>query len=505
MIRQRVLLATVAGGAAKVVVLATNFFLTPFVLHRLGDAQYGLLVLVGSVMTQGALLDLGIKPAVAKYVAEHHAQRDYDRAHGVIATALSLYCVLGLVALLLAAAIAPFFPNLFNLPPFERAIATNVVLLMGIQLAILIPSATSAAVLWGLHRYALSNALWVVANLVNAATTVAVLLAGGGIIAMVAAGIPVTLGMQLITVWCVRRVAPELRFGFRGARRDFIKTVLSFSASTFVIETAYRVQTQIDEIVIGVFLPITSVTSYHVAQRLSGIPQMLAEQTLGAVLPLASQLHAEGDVDRLRALYLVGSRVTLAICVPLACVLIALAGPLLTLWVGAQYAVHAPIVVVLALASALEVSHWAGGAILQGVARHHGLAIASACAAVANLGLSILLVRSYGLMGVALATLIPAAAVTIGYIWPYTMRIVRVSGVDLLKQVVMPALAPALPMMGVLYGAGWLVAPSGLLAVGATAAAGLAIYAIVYMSFCAGDPERQLVRSVVDKLIAVRR
>jgi O-antigen/teichoic acid export membrane protein len=486
-----------AGTAATILV---NFFLTPFVLHRLGDTQYGLWVLIGSVVTQGALLDLGIRPAVIKYVAEHHVRAEYERLNSLLATTLSLYCLLGLLALMLASAVAPVFPDLFNIPSSEHATATNVVLLMGVQLAISIPCTASGAVLWGLQRFGLANIISLAGTFASAIVTVAVLLAGGGITAMVAAAIPVTLAMQVITVWSITRAAPEVRFGFLRARRDLLRKVLSFSGSMFVIDVAYNLQTQIDEIVIGAFLPVSSVSPYSIARRLSGMPQKISGQFVGAFLPLASQLQAEGNIDGLRSLYLVGSRITLAISLSLVGVLVMLAAPLLTLWVGGEYAGYAPIVVILALASVAEVSQWSGGAILQGLGRHRSLAVASICAALGNLGLSVLLVRSYGLTGIAVATLIPTLAVRFGYNLPCISSILRVSVREWVTQALCPALGPALLMMAVLYGMARSIAPSGLVAVGFTALVGLATYAIVYLAFGAGDPERQLVRNFVGKL-----
>ena len=167
--------------------LFSNLLLTPFTLHALGDAQYGLFVLISSFAIQGAILDLGIAPAVIKYVAEAHAQRDYDLGRSVIATALSLYCALALVVLLLATAIAALFPYVFSVPPSFQASATIAVLIMGVQLAISLPLAIPGAILWGSHRYVQSQAIGLFATLLAAASTVTALLAGGGIISLFAA------------------------------------------------------------------------------------------------------------------------------------------------------------------------------------------------------------------------------------------------------------------------------------------------------------------------------
>jgi O-antigen/teichoic acid export membrane protein len=497
LIRRRVLTATLTNWSTKVVTLVIRFFLTPFILHRLGDTQFGLLALVGSVVGQGELLDLGIKAALMKYVAEHHSQEKYIDARRLIATSFLLYCGLGLLALLLALAIAPIFPHLFNVPPSDRATAIHVVQLMGIQIAIAVPGAAPAAVLWGLHRYALVNALIILSTVLSAALTVAILLAGGGVTEMVAAGIPLALGMLVVGIGLLNRVAPELRSTWRDARRELAHSVLSFSGATFIIQTGFSLLTKVDEIIIGAFLPISSVSPYTIARRLSAMPQMVTEPCLGAFLPVASQLQAEGDANRLRSFYLIGSRITLAICLPLASVLIALAGPLLALWVGAEYSAYAPIVIILALAGLAEISHWPANEILQGTARHHGLAPAYLVAAVANITVSVLLVRPYGLVGVAMGTLIPSTVLSLCYVWPYASRVLGVPWRDLLKQVFWPVVLPVVPMGAVIYVATRIIEPSGLISLLVIASASLSAYAAVYLAVGAGDPERQLIRNVL--------
>jgi O-antigen/teichoic acid export membrane protein len=503
LIGQRILRAAIGSVVVRAVSLCINVFLTPFTVHALGDTQYGLFVLISSFATQGALLDLGISPAVVKYVAETKATGDYERGRSTIATALSLYCALGIAVLFIAAAIAPIFPNLFHVPPSFRESAIIAVLLMGAQLAISIPTTLPEAILLGSHRYVPFQALMMLATLLAAASTVAVLLAGGGIVALFGFTVLTALIPQALGVWLAKRLEPEFTLGWRSARRGLVKQLLSYSLLTFIIQAAYNIQTQIDEIVIGVFLPVSSVGAYYVARRVSAVPQMISQPILSAFLPLASQLNARKDADGLRELYLVGTRAILAVCIPLLIVVIMLAGPLLTLWVGGSYAANAPVVVILALASVLEVGYWPGRIILQGVGQQQHLAKASVFVAVANLGLSILLVRYYGVAGVALGTLIPAIFVNLGYIWPYTMRSVRISGADLLRQALVPVLVPALPMTALLYAIIQMTRFSGFAFVVMATAASVTIYAAVYLIFFANVQEREWIANASRRLSTI--
>ena len=493
-LRRRVLRGALSNYAGQFITLATGFLLTPFVIHRLGVTTYGLWVLVGSVVAYGKLFDFGIWGAIIKYVAEYRARGETGQARSLVATALTLHTLLGLIAIALSAVIAPIFPDLFNVPPADRATAMKLVLLAGLGIGISIPCTTSAAVLHGLHRFDLGNVISAVGTLLTGVATVIVLLLGGGVLSMVAVSAPITLLMQVPSVWMVNRIAPELKFGWRGARRALVRKVVSFGSPLFVRQVAGRLETKTDEIVIGAFLPVSAIAPYAVARRLSEWASLLTQQFVKVLLPLASELDAHTDWVRLRAVYLTGTRLTLAIFLLLGCTLTILARPILTAWVGSAFAESAPLVAILTLAGLVDASQWPAGTILEGVARHRTLAAMSACSALANLALSIALVNGLGVTGVALGTLIPTTAVCLGLIMPYAMRVIGIRIGEVLRTSVLPALLPVGPMVFTLFVLQQVVDLSSMLSLIAVAGVGTLVYVAGYLAVGASESERRTYR-----------
>jgi len=109
---RHVALSTAANYAGQIVNLGVWFLLTPFILHHLGRDQYGLWVLVASFVAYGTLADLGVGAALVKYVAEYRARGESEIASQLIATSLWLYCAVGLLVVVVGAAIAPIVPDL---------------------------------------------------------------------------------------------------------------------------------------------------------------------------------------------------------------------------------------------------------------------------------------------------------------------------------------------------------------------------------------------------------
>ena len=72
----RTLLRNILSNWAGFLVEAcVAFYLSPFVIHTLGDTSYGIWILLTSLTGYFGLLNLGLRPAINKYVAEFAGSR----------------------------------------------------------------------------------------------------------------------------------------------------------------------------------------------------------------------------------------------------------------------------------------------------------------------------------------------------------------------------------------------------------------------------------------------
>jgi O-antigen/teichoic acid export membrane protein len=487
----RIARGTLSSVAGTAVTFGVWFFLTPVILHGVGETSYGLWALIGSLAAYGALLDLGVGPAVTKYVAELHARDDREGVRTLVATAFWLYAALGLIAIAVAVIVAPLVPRVFNIPPGQQTTAEWLTIVSGIGVGVELPTSTTYAVLRGLQEFTRINLVSSAGMLTLAAAIVAVLHAGGGLIGIVFANIVLTLVVQIPMVLFIRRSLPEVSFRPRYVDRSKIRMIFSFSSAVFAIDAAAKIGTKTDEMVIGAFLPVRRVAPYTFARRLASIPQLFAAQFETVILPAASALDHESEPERLRWLALTGTRLTLVGFLPIGCGLTVLAGEFLSAWVGPVYADEGYLVTILVCAWLIAMSVWPASSILQAMAKHRPLAVYALTAAVVNLGLSIALVRPLGVKGVALGTLAGTALEVFVLVAPYAMRTIGLRGRDVLREVLVPAFAPAVPALAVLYGLRSWLEPSSLISVLAVGAVGGIVYVVVYLTLCSRPEERE--------------
>jgi O-antigen/teichoic acid export membrane protein len=256
-------------------------------------------------------------------------------------------------------------------------------------------------------------------------------------------------------------------------------------------------QTKTAEFVVAAVGSLAAVTPYALARRLSDVAEMVAVQFLKVVMPLASELHASERSGKLRNLYIVSSRIVLAISVPVAVVLTVIGGRLLALWVGPQYARYAQLVAVLAVSRLIASSQWPASEILLGMTKHRMVAATALTSGVLHVVLGAVLMPFFGLTGVAMGGLIPNVIASLCIIMPFARRTVGVSVGTVVREIWAPTLIPGAAAAAVLWmlqhGA---VSPSLPMVILWIVASAL-VFGAGYVSMPACHAERHLIAEVL--------
>ncbi|HUT57292.1 MAG TPA: oligosaccharide flippase family protein [Phycisphaerae bacterium] len=453
---RHVILRNVASNwIGYLVGVVVALFISPFVVHTLGDSSYGIWTLVVSVTGYYGLFDLGIRSAVGQYVTRYWAQRDMD---GVNRTMNTAFVALATVALPVAGTtvvLAVLLPRLFDIDPGYAPQAQGALLIIGLRVAAGLPLAIYGAVTTARQRFDISNAIGIVNSLVSAGLIV-LLLPRYGIL-----GLAVTTAIAAVMdwvahVWVAHRLMPGLVFSPRRSSWMAIKEIGHYGVFAFIRRISDQVIYQTDAIVIGIFMPLGAITYYVIGANL--LPY-LGRIIGGMVLPLtpvATSADATGDREQLRRLFLVGTRGTFLVACFIGGGTIFLSHDFLRLWMGAKYVSgevytsSAVILTILAAAALVRMLQSCGLQILFGMRHVRFLALLSGCEAIANLGLSLMLVKPFGLVGVAVGTLVPQV-LTQGIVQPvFLLRRLGIRWRTYLTQAPVGGLA-VMASMGLVY------------------------------------------------------
>src|SRR2546430_3286066 len=96
--------------------VVVGVLLSPFILHRLGDAAFGVWVLIFSITGYYGLFDLGIRSSIVRYVSKFTATNSTEEIAKLINTSLFSYSCIGAFCMLMTVVGCLYVDHLFHIP-----------------------------------------------------------------------------------------------------------------------------------------------------------------------------------------------------------------------------------------------------------------------------------------------------------------------------------------------------------------------------------------------------
>ena len=424
---RRIARGAVWNWTQLVVTGAIGFFLSPFVVNHLGATTYGVWALVSSVVAYMVLLDLGIRGAVVRFVSADHSRGLHADASSIVSAALWFRLWLAVVVLLGGLTLSLAATALFHLPPALHAPARIAILLSTATVALSLTAGVFSGVLHALLRFDLIAIAGVALSALTAAGFVVLLRGGHGIVAMACWQLVVGSLNAVFLYRSTARVYPQLRILLRPPGRALVRQFGGYSLFLFISAVASQVIYYSDNVVIGAALPISAVTLYALGFAPTQYLRQIISSLAVTFLPAASDLAAHNDYEQLRRLLIQGTRVMMAVALPIEVALFIRGKTFISLWMGPQYRdVSGHVLQVLVISWFFIAGDSCAGNIVYGLAKHKAFAIGTIAEAIANLSLSIFLVRRMGVVGVAWGTTL-AGFILNALIWPrYIARLLHI-------------------------------------------------------------------------------
>jgi len=137
MSRGKQLAESIAGNWISFAIsVGVAFFLSPFVVRHLGNIAYGVWTLVISMISFMSLLDLGLRGAVTRFVARHHARGDHLESSRAVSAAFWLRMWISLFVIAASVSMAFLSTMIFRIPTDFHLPARCAIILAGLSLAL---------------------------------------------------------------------------------------------------------------------------------------------------------------------------------------------------------------------------------------------------------------------------------------------------------------------------------------------------------------------------------
>lgn len=423
-------------------------FLTQLLLARwLGPAALGVWSVGTSLYLFTHLLaSLGLDHGVIRFASRHH-RRDPERLAAVVRQAIALTLFAGLAGSLLLLVFArPLALRVFDSPPLVPVLT---LLAAGVAFAALLRvGAAASRVRQAMGASVLTEDLGQPLLFLAGATVV--YLAGGGLLGVVGALVLSQVLAALAALWLLHRLFPGWHRPHARpapARPDASSPdastpvpelsrgeLIRFSLAASATSTLGLLSVWLDRLLVGFFRTDVETGLYHAA-AVSSVAFAVVLNAINAMFsPMIADLYHRGERDRLGRLFRVSTKWGLYLCLPLFLVLILHPALFMTAIFGAPYRDGAAVAAILAGG---QLANLATGAVahllIMSGHQNRWLAIAAG-SLLANVGLNLLWIPRYGILGAAAATAVAMAGMMLAGLlsvrqrldlWPWDRRFLK--------------------------------------------------------------------------------
>ena len=473
-----------------------GLILTPYIIAVLDTAGYGIWILIMSIIGYYGLLDMGVTAAVMRYVARYAAQGKHDDLNQIIATAITMFCIVAafvaLVSFIAADALAVFF----NIETQDIHAFKQVIWLLGITAGLMFPGNVLGVIILAHERFVIANIVKIMEILLRGALSFVLLYAGAGLVGLGWVYCGVTAFAIVVRLIILKVCFPHVRI--RPGRVDKVSAyaLLSFGFFSLIIKIGVLLQTKIGSVIIGRYLDMSSVGIYGIAALLFRYILQVTIASGGVTQPRLAAIAGQQESKNLPHLVLRYSVFVSNLVAGIGVVAVLLCRDFLQLWLPENVRdINEPAMVfyILLIGLAPSLMSIVSTNALEAVKKHPYCAYQTAAEMVANVVLSIALVTRLGIIGVALGTAIPTLVAKLISQPIYCCHILKINWFLYVRTVFAKPIMLAAFFIFALRSDEILFNATSYSLLVLKALIVLCLYSVLAYMFCLGKQERQLI------------
>lgn len=376
--------------------------LTPYILHRIGNIQYAVWIILNALIGYFNFSKLGLTTKML---------RDLSKAKGAKPNKIinsTLFCILFIqLAISPLLIFAYIWLKIFVKPEtgyIFQVLITFYILYAAFFLSLI--GRIFSTIFHSQNKHYFVNGLIIVRILIH--FLLVIILGSIHKLNIITLSF-VTLFLSFLSTWILfvqsRRILP-FKIDKTHFDKGYIKVSLVPSLQYFILSISALIIFQSDVLVISSFLGAGAVTSYALGYRIVEIPQRLLWAVSDVLFPKIAHFYSHEHWKDLLLIFKKIFYVVIPCNVILSILLYFFGQKILTLWVGNEYVLNKNILDIFIITFCIQTIAHTYGIIINAIGKQKAIAYMVIFEAVLNLSLSIILVQRIGLIGVALGTLI---------------------------------------------------------------------------------------------------
>ncbi len=461
-INKRIVFAVSTSWLSRFVTISLSLILIPILFRHLGQEELGFWFLLGQSGAFLGLMDLGISPTITRRIAFAKGKNgtDLDIAMSpesmqeisiLVATGRIIYRYLSIGVFLIAWILGFIYIEQIELVHLNMQTIVIAWTIMCLSHALGVWASMWNSLLQGLGYVGWDTLISTIIGIGTLVTQIVVVLQGGGLISLaIVTAIGVMVSRTLMFLF-IKHKEPELssiknKFDFilmKEMTKPALKAWITGLGAFLILKT--------DQYFIGYFQGVQDIPAYHAAFQIVSNLFILATIFASVSSVFISHLWESGDFTKIQKLVQRNLYLGLSIMVCGTASLLLIGENIFNLWLGDGYFVGYAVLTTFCIMLTLEAQHVIIS-FASRAAEYEVFAIVALTSGILNIIFTWLLIEPFGLLGVAIGTLLAQLLTNNWFVTYRGLRRLKMS----LMTYLLNTIVPIVLVFCIAFGSAWL-------------------------------------------------
>ena len=386
--------------------IIANLLYIPILLNRIGQDEYGLYQLVGSLISYLSMMESLLSTGVLRYYCKYNSIGNEEKKENVLYISRKIYTLLSF-AITLAGIICVFVFQIVyesTLTKHELSEAVFMVVILIVTIIINLMSAVYTAAITANEKFVFLKIILICTNILQPIVVLFAVKRVPYAITVVIVQFVMCAFTQAVTrYYAINKLNIKIKFHYRD--KEFEKDLFSLSFSILLVTIADQIFWKTDQLIIGKIMGTAAVAVYSVGAQIYLNYSPIGTSISSVFMPRLSMiLDQQNDMEEVSNLFIKTGRISFMI---LSFVLIGFGlygKEFISIWAGSEYMAAYYIAIIIMIPLTVDVMQNMGLTILQIKGKYSFRGKIYLAIALANIATTIYLVQHFGIIGAAVST-----------------------------------------------------------------------------------------------------
>ncbi|QXE01060.1 oligosaccharide flippase family protein [Terribacillus sp. DMT04] len=399
-------IGAVLSYTTVIVSIIIALFYTPLLINTLGQSEYGLYSLIGSLAAYFSVMDFGLGNSIVRYTARNRALGNNSLEAQLNGLFFKIYTVIGMVTLVAGILLYQNVDYIFNkgLTVAELDKAKIMIIILTINFAFSFPLSIFNSLVRAYEKFILDKFISLVRIIAMPLITIPLLMIGYNSIMLVIVTTTINIiCLSIMMIYCFKILNVKLKF--KSIEVSLFREILVYSFFIFLGVVVDQINWKTNQVILGILSSTSIVAIYAIAMQFINIYIQFSTSISSLFLPKVSIMVANNATPKdLTALMIKYGRLQYIVISFIMGGFLISGSNFIELWAGSNFNDAYYIVLIIMIPLTIPLIQNTGLSMLWAKNLQKFRSITLLIIGIVNVCISIPLVKSYGGIGAAIGT-----------------------------------------------------------------------------------------------------